>query len=161
MTPRLLALLLLATPASADIRSACAEAPSFDEALAELRMDGWEAQDRDSAFSVDQTDALAWTLVIPDLTGDSGGESPEALLDLQRASVPGLLLRRDTDTTKSRVLLQGDHALTIVQTRLLPGRVQRACRVAMADAVEGLEVIETDGAPRLAQIIAVLPEVDR
>ena len=159
--------LLFITPAAADIATACAGTSTFPDAVTQLESEGWTVLTRDSDLTEAQVDALAWTLMTGYLAGDDGGEDIATLLDLQRRSAPGLLARRDTDTTKSRVLTDDDSVLTIVQTRTLPGRVERICRFATtgnaaADAPVGLTIINTtevDGAPEtLAEIATVLTE---
>ncbi|SFJ39746.1 hypothetical protein SAMN04488095_2739 [Jannaschia pohangensis] len=150
---------LTAHPSSADVTDACAVTAAFPEAVAQLEGEGWTVLTRDADLTPEQIDALAWTLMTGYIAGDDGGEDIATLLDLQRKAVPGLLLRRDTDTTRSRVLVQGNDALTLVQTRTIPGRVERVCRLAATEAPEGLDLIEAEGAPALAEITTVLPEV--
>ncbi|MEM8823685.1 MAG: hypothetical protein AAGF30_08760 [Pseudomonadota bacterium] len=160
-------ILALATPALADIPTACTETPGFDDAIAQLEADGWQVQDRDAQLTETQVDAVAWTLMVTRYVGggDTGGQDTETLLDLQRQAAPGLLLRFDTDTTRARVLLDGDDALTVTQTRTIPGRVERACRLAStaepAAGIEPLDATGFDGAPTtLAEWITVLPEAE-
>ncbi|MEM8850422.1 MAG: hypothetical protein AAGE03_10340 [Pseudomonadota bacterium] len=161
------AALTFATPALADIPTACTETPAFDDAIAQLEADGWQLQTRDTQLTEVQTDALAWTLMAMRFVGggDTGGQPTEVLLDLQRQAAPGLLLLRDTDTTRARVLLDGDDALTVTQTRTIPGRVERVCHLSSMDpAPEGVEPLDTtgfDGAPAiLAEWITILPETE-
>ncbi|MCK0168163.1 hypothetical protein MWU52_11415 [Jannaschia sp. S6380] len=156
-------LVTAATPALADLPAACTQAPTFAAALAQLEAGGWQTQPRDATFTQAQTDALAWTLMTRYVGTDTGGEEIATLLDLQRAAVPGLLARVDGDTTLSRVLLNGDDALTITQTRTAPGRIERSCRLASAGpAPAGLDLIDTsgiEGAPAtLAETLTILPE---
>lgn len=152
-----------ATPVLADIPTACTAASTFDGAVAQLEAEGWQVQARDADLTDAQTDALAWTLMTRYVASDTGGENPADLLDLQRRAAPGLLLRQDTDTTRGRVLLDGDNALTVTQTRTIPGRVERVCRLASAAAApEGITAMDTqgfEGAPEtLAEIVTILPE---
>lgn len=145
--------------ASADTASVCSGTTAFSETLAALQSDGWTL----TTEAPDDRDLLAWTLMIPYVNGDRGGETTETLLDLQRLTVPGLFAKRDTDTTKARVLLRDGGALTVTETRTLPDRVERVCHVASQDtavAVTGaLDTSGFDGAPEvLAQIITILPE---
>lgn len=164
----LAATLALATPALADIPTACTEMLGFGNAIAQLEADGWRLLDRDAQLTEVQIDALAWTLMAMRYVGggDTGGQDTEVLLDIQRQAAPGLLLLRDTDTTRARVLFDGDDALTVTQTRTIPGRVERVCRLSSAaeEAPAGVTPLDTtgfDGAPAtLAEIVTVLPEAD-
>ncbi|MEM7644458.1 MAG: hypothetical protein AAF366_18325 [Pseudomonadota bacterium] len=155
-----------APPAFADVPTACTETPAFADAIAQLEADGWQVQPRDAQLTEAQIDALAWTLMaMRFIGGDTGGQTTETLLDLQRNAAPGLLVRVDTDTTRARVLLDGDDALTVTQTRTIPGRVERVCHLASTGpAPDGVEPIDTtgfDGAPAtLAEWRTVLPEAE-
>ena len=164
MILRILAVTAIAgLPAWADIWDACTSALAFDAAIAELEAGGWQPQDRGAAFTDAQTDALAWTLMTRYVGTDTGGEDVATLLDLQRSAVPGLLVRVDTDTTRSRVLLNGDDALTLTQTRTASGHVERSCRLSSAGSVPaGFDDVDTqniEGAPAtLAETVTILPE---
>ena len=154
----------LATPALADLKTACTETLAFGDAVTRIVADGWTPATDAANLSDVQIDALAWTLMIPYITGDRGGEATETLLDLQRRTVPGLFAKRDTESTRARVLLRDGAALTLTETRTLPGRTERVCHFALNTADdEALGQLDTsgfEGAPAvLGQIITILPEV--
>lgn len=150
---RALALAALATPAAAQ---PCAEA-AFEDALAALQSDGWEVAE---TLTDPQREALAWTRAITYVQGDTGGRSPEDILELQRQTAPGLLRRVDTDTTRSRVLTRGDEAMTLTETVTAPNRVERRCRLATQAPIDAPAIDTTGwpGAPALADLTFILEE---
>ena len=164
MSRTLAALIVVFTaPASADPSLACAPV-RLDAALAALDTAGWTRATDPATLTDAQVEALAWTLLTPYLT-DSGGEEMATLLDLQRAAVPGLMRKVDTETTRARVLLAGDEVLTITETRTLPDRVERVCRVAGALSVpEGTTLLDTSdlsGAPATLAEVTILVDPAR
>ncbi len=153
----ILALSLTAGSAEAQV-TPCAGTAPFDDTLAALEADGWTIASEPGALAP-HIDRLAWTLMLPYLA-DDGGEDIATLLDLQRRAVPGLLAKRDTDATRARVLIRGDGAMTLTETRTTPDRVERTCRIAR-DATAGPGTIDTStfpDAPALTEIATILPE---
>lgn len=130
----------------------------FDVALADLQAQGWTRQTVPSALAP-WTDALAWTLMLPYLSGDGGGEGADTLLDLQRRAVPGLLRKVDTDTARARILTRDTSVMTLTQTRDTLGQTTRSCRVSAATAMapEGTDFSAAPGAPAtLFEVVTVL-----
>ncbi|WP_298436698.1 hypothetical protein [uncultured Jannaschia sp.] len=155
---RAVALCLAAAPAAGQ---PCVE-PAFANALAALQADGWTVA---TELTDTQAEALAWSRAITYMTGDDGGLSPEQVLDLQRRAAPGLLRRVDTDSTRSRVLIRGDDAMTITETVTIPGQIERQCRLATGASLDDVQPVDTTGwpgAPVLADLTLTFPqETDR
>ncbi|MEL6587773.1 MAG: hypothetical protein AAFQ50_14130, partial [Pseudomonadota bacterium] len=110
----------------ATVPPACPDG-SFDEAIEALRTAGWALA---SAEDTDAAEHLAWTLMIPYLETDRGGEDVSTLLGLQRIAVPGLFRKADTDATRTRVLRRPDGAMTVTQITDPLGVATRTCRIA-------------------------------
>ena len=146
-------LTLLAAPAAAQV-AACQGALPFDDTVAALEEEGWTVHRAADPLPDAAVERLAWALAATYLGGDRGGETTEAIVALQRRSVPGLARKRDTDTTRSRTLLRGDGALILTDTQTGPGRVERSCRIATdapvppGPGVSAVDGAAFDGAPR-------------
>lgn len=160
------ALLGAVLPAAAQF-APCEGAEPFEATLRHLEADGWSVHPAGRPLPADAAERLAWALAVGYLAGDRGGETPEAIVALQRAAVPGLARKVDTDATRSRVLTRDDGAMILTDTELRPGEVERTCQVALDAAVTvppgvlGFDGRTLDGAPRTLAVTHVVVETVR
>ncbi|MEM9796154.1 MAG: hypothetical protein AAF919_06675 [Pseudomonadota bacterium] len=169
----LLAATLLAPPVLAQTApEAClADERDFDALLASLESEGWSALEPGAPLPDDAVERIALARTIFYASTDRGGETLDAIMDLQRRTVPGLARRVDTDLAKQRVLTRGNATMTFNWGLPQQGRldiVEVICRIATpeGDAATGtdegfgpstFETLEEEPLRR-AMIIALEPE---
>lgn len=161
-----LALAACALPgAAAGQVAACEGAAPFPQTIRLLEADGWTVHPPGAPLPPEAVDRLAWALALEYLGGgDRGGETPEAVVALQRRAVPGLARKVDTDATRSRVLLSADGAMILTETALRADAVERTCRIASDGRVDGAGETEADlpdGAPATLLSTQVVVETFR
>ncbi len=127
--------LVAAAPAFAGSLAAC-DAPTLERATDALVAQGYVRPAAASDLTDAQADGAAWTLMAAylDVEGrraDRGGETVGTLLALQRAAVPGLFRKVDSDEARFRLLVRDDDVVAIGETRQPDGRIQRSCRLAL------------------------------
>ena len=143
---------LLAAPAAAQI-DACEGAQPFADTVAMLEAEGWSVHPSGVPLPDAAAERLAWALALTYLAGDRGGETPEAIVALQRRAVPGLARKVDVGDGRARVLTSAEGAMILTETRTGPTSVERSCQIAtdgplaVPDGVMAVDGAAYDGAP--------------
>jgi hypothetical protein len=111
--------------------SACTGAVDIDRAVRDLRSDGWTLIERARADIIED---IAWINSTVYFAGDTGGETLENVMNMQRKSAANLIDRADIAKSKHRFLSRGDETMVVYWRGFNPRREVLECRAALDSA---------------------------
>ncbi len=108
--------------------SACSGAADIDRAVDALRADGWALIEQAGAAVIED---IAWINAAVYFAGDTGGETLDHVMRLQRKSAANLVQRADIPKSKHRFLARGGETMVIYWRGFDPRREVLECRAAL------------------------------
>lgn len=127
-----------AAPAANDLASPCL-VPAFDieDTTTRLSDEGW-AQVPAGDLEAAVIEQLIWPQTVHYFTSDTGGESLNSVLELQRKTVRGFVRKKDIPQSKTRIMTRqvaGGLEMVLVSWRqVIPQTIQIDCRFAVSAA---------------------------
>ena len=108
--------------------AACTGAADIDRAVGELQALGWSLSERASDAMIED---LAWINAAVYFAGDTGGETLERVMELQRKAAANLVRREDIPNSKHRFLTRDGETLVLYWRGFDPVRDVLECRAAL------------------------------
>ncbi|GFE63253.1 hypothetical protein [Litoreibacter roseus] len=127
----------LAQSIDATIAACHTKAAAVEDAVAALSGEGWAVVDERPLPEI-VAEQLVWPQLVFYFTGDTGGETLQAILDLQRKTVAGFARKVDIDQSKTRILTRTteDQPETLLLAWQAPTPNMRliTCRASLSEA---------------------------